>query len=142
MYSQHVEVIKFDRLEEILNQEKEQVTIINFWATWCAPCIKEMPHFEELGKKHNGSVQVIFVSLDFVEKLKKVEKFLVRKNIESKVLLLDDIDYNSWIDKVDRRWSGAIPATLILSPEGKRIFIGQEVTKEELFQSVETLLNP
>ncbi len=140
-YSQQVEVVKFDKLESLLKAEKEKVTVINFWATWCAPCIKEMPYFEEIRSEYD--VDVVLVSLDFIEKLDKVKAFAEKKNLKSRVLLLDDVDYNSWIDKVEPRWSGAIPATLILDNRSKeRVFIGQETSKEELVKSLNKFINP
>ena len=80
------------------------------------------------------------INLDYADKLDKVNEFMVRKNIQSDVLLLDDIDYNSWIDKVDKSWSGAIPATLIINPRtGKRKFVEKELKEGELENLIATL---
>ena len=88
------------------------------WATWCAPCIKELPYFEQLHKE-NKKVKVILVSLDSQKDLeKKLIPFIERKKITAEVLLLSDKDYNTWLSKIDKDWSGAIPATLLL--EGKK----------------------
>ncbi|MEP2773667.1 MAG: TlpA family protein disulfide reductase [Fulvivirga sp.] len=130
----NAEVIKFDRLENLINESGENIQVINFWATWCAPCIKEIPYFEALPENFKGRrLKVTLINIDFVEKLDKVNSFIERKNISSDVLLLDNIDYNSWIDKVDKSWSGAIPATLIVdSKTGDRKFIEGELKEEEL----------
>jgi len=128
------EVVKFDRLETMLSDNGENIRVINFWATWCAPCIKELPYFEALPKSRNGrNLNVTLVSLDFADKLDKVNSFIDRKEIKSEVLLLDNIDYNSWIDKVDENWSGAIPATIIVDTQtGKSKLHEGEMSKEEL----------
>lgn len=128
------EVIKFDRLENIITSKNEGIQVINFWATWCAPCIKELPYFEALPDNLEGrKIKVTLINIDFVEKLDKVNSFIERKNILSDVLLLDNLDYNSWIDKVDKSWSGAIPATLIVdSKTGDRKFIEGELKEDEL----------
>jgi len=101
--------------------------VINFWATWCGPCVKELPYFEELNALYDGQpFKQILVSLDDPKKLEsKVMPFLVKNNIQSKVVLLADGKANSWIDKVDPNWSGAIPITLILKGD-KRKFYEQE----------------
>lgn len=142
-YAQNeAEVIKFDRLDEIIKAEAEDIKVINFWATWCAPCIKELPYFEALPEQmENRDISVTLINIDFVEKLDKVNSFIDKKNITSKVLLLDDIDYNSWIDRVDPSWSGAIPATLIIDrKKGTKKFIEGELTQEELNSHIKNLI--
>jgi thiol-disulfide isomerase/thioredoxin len=130
--AQQVEVVKFDRLQNIIDSKTDQIQVINFWATWCAPCVKELPLFEKLNADKND-VKVTLINLDFADKEKKVESFLVKKKMKTEVLLLDEIDYNTWIDKVDQSWGGAIPATLIINPKnGKRKFIERELQEGEL----------
>ncbi|GGD78614.1 hypothetical protein GCM10011514_48310 [Emticicia aquatilis] len=76
--------------------------------------MSEMPVFETLADNFRlNNVSVIFISLDFKRDLATVEKFVSEHQIKSKVYLIDEPDYNSWIDKVSPQWSGAIPATLI-----------------------------
>lgn len=109
---------KFDDFEKAILKEDDNTYVINFWATWCAPCIKELPYFEKL-HTDNPKVKVILVSLDSRKDLeKKLVPFVNRKKITAQVVLLSDKDYNAWLDKIDASWSGAIPATLILN--GKR----------------------
>lgn len=130
--AQQVEVVKFDRLQNIIDSKADKIQVINFWATWCAPCVKELPFFEKLNADKND-VKVTLINLDFAEKEKKVESFLTKKKMKTEVLLLDEIDYNTWIDKVDQSWGGAIPATLIINPKnGKRKFIERELQEGEL----------
>ncbi len=116
--AQSVKVIKWQELERVLNTPSEKPTIINFWATWCRPCVKELPFFLEAADSMQGQFDMVLVSLDFKSDLEqKVIPFIDRRQIKLPVLLLDETDYNSFIDKVDPQWSGAIPATLMLSPE-------------------------
>lgn len=123
-------VIKIASLEALMKKKDGPVQVINFWATWCAPCVKELPLFEQL---QTTNAKVTLINLDFVEKLDKVDAFVAKKNLKNEVLLLDEIDYNSWIDKVDKRWEGSIPATLIYNPaNGKRAFVQQELKEGEL----------
>lgn len=109
---------KFDAFEKAILKEDDNTYVINFWATWCAPCIKELPYFEQLHTE-NPKVKVILVSLDSKKDLeKKLIPFIDRKQLTAEVILLSDKDYNAWLDKIDASWTGAIPATLIIS--GKR----------------------
>jgi len=141
--SQEVEVIKFDDLEKIINEKSAKVKILNFWATFCRPCVIEMPFFEEAAIKFESDIDLIFVSLDFVENVEnKVKPFLTKKNIHSRVILLDDTDYNSWIDRVSPNWSGAIPATLIIDKNsGEKFFFEQIFDKEELESLINKFVN-
>jgi thiol-disulfide isomerase/thioredoxin len=139
-FCQTAEVVKFETLKKIIEVPSGNIQVINFWATWCAPCVKELPYFEALNA-NKLNVSVTLVNLDFAEKIDKVNAFINRKALKSKVLLLDEIDYNSWIDKVDKSWSGAIPATLIINPSnGKRKFVEsslQEGDLEKLIKEVQ-----
>ena len=133
-------VVKFDALQKILNTKSDQIQVINFWATWCAPCVKELPLLEKINAQKNLNAKITLINLDYADKLDKVNEFMVRKNIQSDVLLLDDIDYNNWIDKVDESWSGAIPATLIFNPRtGERKFVEKELKEGELENLIATL---
>ncbi len=90
--------LDFDGLEKYIEQQTAEVVVINFWATWCKPCIKELPIFEEIGKRYTEDrVKVILVSLDFPDQISKVEEFIKRKDLKSDVVLLNDPDANRWI---------------------------------------------
>lgn len=134
--AQTATVVKFDRIEKIITTKTDEVQVINFWATWCAPCVKELPLFEKLGAERPG-VKVTLVSLDFADKIETVNAFMTRKSIKSETVLLDEIDYNTWIDKVDASWQGAIPATLIVNTRtGRRKFVERELADGELQQLI------
>lgn len=121
--------------------EDENVYVINFWATWCAPCIKELPYFEKLNAD-NKNVKVILVSLDSKKDLdKKLIPFIEKRKLKSKVLLLADKDYNSWLSKVDADWSGAIPATLIISGKKKQFAERDFENFEELNEYINSFIN-
>jgi len=130
-------------METILNPDNDTTYIFNYWATWCKPCVKELPFFEKLSVNYSDKkVKVIFMSLDFKRQFEStLLPFLQKHNISSDVYLIDEMDYNSWIDKVDPSWSGAIPATLILnSKSGIRQFYEKEFVYEELENLVQPLI--
>ena len=137
-----VESYDYNGLSFFLNQKDDTVYVVNFWATWCAPCIKELPSFEEIGKKYKDQkVKVILVSLDFPKKVESnLIPFIERKKLVSEVIHLDDPDANSWIEKIDKNWSGAIPATIIYRNDSKA-FYEQSFTYEELETELLKMLN-
>lgn len=142
-YSQ-VKVIKFPELQEyIASSADDKVKVINFWATWCGPCVKELPFIDSLRFTYDpDKVEVLLVSFDFPDQLTRVNTFLQRKKLGSTVWLLDESDPNLFIDKVDPSWSGAIPATLLIRKStAQRIFLEGELTKAELEKHINKLLN-
>lgn len=127
-----IEVYNFEQLESFLSSKTDKTLVVNFWATWCKPCIKELPYFEAAQTKYKEDIRVILVSLDFPEKLEsQLIPFVNENTIHSQVVLLDDPYENEWIPKVDSTWSGAIPATLIISGS-KKVFYEKSFTQEEL----------
>ncbi|WP_445458306.1 TlpA family protein disulfide reductase [Flavobacterium sp. HNIBRBA15423] len=137
-----VESFNYNGFETFLKQKDDTIYIINFWATWCAPCIKELPYFEEIGKKYKDkNVKVLLVSLDFPKKVESsLLPFIKRKKLESNVIHLDDPDANSWIEKVNKEWSGAIPATLIYKNEDS-FFYEKSFTYDELEEVLKLIIN-
>lgn len=130
--AQEVQIVKFDQVEELMKSSTHEYILINFWATWCAPCVKEIPIIEKFAAE-NTQVSVTFISLDFASKVDKVTNFVTRKKMKSRLLLLDDLDYNSWISKVDPSWQGTIPATLLINTKTQsRQFVAQELAPGEL----------
>ena len=141
---QNVEVIRFSQLQEIINDGDTPVKVINFWATWCKPCIEELPYFEKVHSTYPGDdIEVVLVSLDFVEDLAtKVKAFVEKKQLRSKLYLLDETDFDKIINKVDPDWSGAIPATLIVdNRSNKKSFYERQFKEGELLQIIKTLIN-
>ena len=137
-----IRVMNFEQLQPLLHLENDTIYVVNFWATWCAPCIKEIPYFEELGQKYrNNKVKVLMVSLDFPKQLEsRVIPFIEKRKMENEVILLDDPRSNHWIPLINKNWTGAIPATLIYGKEFRE-FYQQEFTFSELEEIILPLLN-
>lgn len=132
--AQTISQIKLKELQKVLTTKTDRIQVINFWATWCAPCVKEIPLFEKL-KQDNGGVDITLVSMDFDldPDPAKVERFVTRKHLKNKVVILAETDPNSWIDKIDKNWSGALPATLIINTQtGKRKLVQKELHEGDL----------
>lgn len=131
---QTAEMIKIGGLQEIIDAPSEKIKVINFWATWCAPCIKELPLFEQMTEKRDDvQVNLVSVDIDLDPDPDKVHRFVARKKLKSSVYILDESNPNHWIDKIDKNWSGAIPATLIVNTvTGKRKFVEKELKEGDL----------
>jgi len=110
-----VPAMNFDQFEPYLHKQTDTLYLINFWATWCSPCREELPFIEAVREKYGPQkFKVILVSLDFPNQLEsRLKPFIVKNKLKSEVILLDDPNQNRWIDKVDPKWSGDIPFTLI-----------------------------
>lgn len=137
-----VPVVNFSYVQQALQQKNNDTTyVVNFWATWCKPCIKELPYFDSLETKYAGKkIKVLLVSLDFKRNYKTaLLPYLQKHNVQSSVVLLYEPDANAWIDKVSNSWSGAIPATLIFKND-RREFYEKDFHSHELYTLVNTFL--
>ncbi len=141
--AQHVEVLDFPAFEKRLKRSGDTLYIYNFWATWCRPCVEELPYFTRLDSMYQGrKVKVEFVSLDLVDQMETAVKPMVsRKLAGQSVLLLNAPKYNEWIDKISLDWSGAIPISLAVH-NGQDIYDlrQQSFDYEELTAWVEEML--
>lgn len=116
------DIMVFEQYEEfapLLKKRNDTTYVINFWSTWCKPCVKELPDFIEANDKFkNDKFKMILVSLDFDSQLEsKVKPFILENNINAEVVLLSDSKQHKWIDKVDPKWSGSIPITIIFNKD-------------------------
>jgi len=137
-----LKVYDYKGFEGFLNRKDGTTYVINFWATWCKPCIEELPYFEKLNETYKDkNVKVLLVSLDMPRMVEdQLIPFIKNKKLQSEVILLDDPKQNTWIPKIDESWSGAIPATIIYNAE-ERAFFEQSFTYEELEKQVLNFLN-
>ncbi len=137
-----IPVVNFEELQQYLSEFGDKTLVINFWATWCVPCVKELPYFEQTTANYNTEeVEVILVSLDFPNQItSRLIPFIEKNDLKSKVILLDDPDANSWIDKVSPEWSGAIPATVIRRGDKEAFYEKSLHTFEELNQIIKPFL--
>ncbi len=118
-------------------------TVFNFWATFCKPCIAEMPHFQAAANRfRNRGVRLVFVSLDLKEAYPKtVTAFVKKRGISSPVVFLNEGNADLFVPMVDSTWSGAIPASLFVYPgRGYRRFVEDELSREKLEGEIKKML--
>jgi thiol-disulfide isomerase/thioredoxin len=134
-FGQQAKTIRLKDLQKVISEKSDKIQIINFWATWCGPCVKELPFFEKITAERDPRIQIMLVSmdLDLDPNPEKVYKFISRKNIQSRVVLLNEPEPETWIDKVEKEWSGSLPATLLINQRtGNRKFVGRALQEGQL----------
>ncbi len=119
-----IEVLDYSELAHHLEKQNDTTYVINFWATWCKPCVEELPAFEKMHAEIGSKKQkLLLVSLDFPNQIEKqLIPFIKKRNLQPEVIVLSDPDTNTWIPKVSPEWSGAIPATLVYNKNKKLFF--------------------
>ena len=132
--AQEVRRVKITELEKLMNESKYPL-LINFWATWCKPCVEEMPSLIQEVKNHEAdSLQLILVSLDDKENYPvKLQDFIRDRNYKGTFLWLDETNADYFCPRIDTAWSGAIPATLFLNKKiAYRKFVEAKLTDRSL----------
>lgn len=130
-----VEIIEENKVFSLLAEQKDKVIVVNFWATWCGPCREEFPELVKLSQKYRDKgVVVMAFSLDDRDALDQVRKFLEDQKVDFPAYLVNLKDQEKFIDRVDKDWPGAIPATFIYDQKGKlakRLIGAQELMEFE-----------
>ncbi len=140
--SSGVKVLNYAQLKPMLEQQDGKTHVVNFWATWCKPCVDELPYFQKLAKTYKDkNVEVLFVSLDFTDEIEsKLKPFIKNNNLMQDVVVLDDPNQNEWISGIDESWTGSLPATLIYNKD-KRAFYEQPFEYKELTDKLHKFIN-
>ncbi len=125
---------KYDQLHPLLHRQNDTTYVVNFWATWCKPCVAELPWFEKLhDDMQQQPLQVLLVSMDFPKQYQsRLLPFIQERKLKPPVFALADMDYNAWIDRVSTEWDGAIPFTVIYKNQHRIFKIGELDSYEEL----------
>jgi len=114
--------------QKLISDSKGKVLLIDFWATWCAPCLEELPQLVALERKYVAKgLKLITVSVDDEEDREAALKFLRKHRVSPPAYLKKVADDDRFITFVDKNWSGAVPALFLFDRNGKlvRSFIGE-----------------
>jgi len=137
--AQRTESLPFDVILKKVSAEKGLV-VLNLWATWCRPCVAELPHFQKLQDSLAGAgVQVWLASADFSSQQQNVAPFLASREFTMQSFHIADAGDSGWIEKADPAFSGAIPATLVFKDGVKVAFHEGAFTRDELFAFIANL---
>ena len=133
---------KIDQLEEYIKKSDGPV-IVNFWATYCVPCIEEIPYFIELTKKYKkDGVQLLLVSMDFEELYPdKISAFAKKRKFDAPIVWLNETNADYFCPKIDEKWSGVMPATLFVNHKtGFRTFYEEQIPKDKLENEIKAMI--
>lgn len=138
-----IQILDYDQLKPLLEKNNDTTYVVNFWATWCLPCVKELPYFIQLDSMYNaGPFKLVLVSLDFKKDYyRKLKPFVKEKKLENYVLILEDNRSNYWIDDIDKSWGGSIPATLVYKGQKRSFYERTFHDVNELSDIVKPFLN-
>ena len=133
---------RFDKIENIFNKNNDTTYLINFWATTCPPCLKELPLFEKLKKKYEDKKFKIFlINIDDEERYEKaVIPYVGKLKLKNKVYALVDNDYSTWTGKINKEWYGSLPYTVIYKGDKRKFFFGAFKDEQELEKEIKEIL--
>ncbi len=140
---QGIKEMKIADLEAYI-QKSEKPLVINFWATFCRPCVEEIPYFlQTIKAKYKGEVELVLVSLDLPDYYpKRISSFVASNNFPAPIIWLNETDADYFCPRIDEKWSGAIPATLMVNnKKNYRKFYEQQLTRSELQGALNGLAN-
>lgn len=140
--AQQIKAVKVTELEKIIKESRTPL-LVNFWATWCMPCIEEIPYFQEEAARHESdSLTLLLVSLDFEKQYPAaISSFIAKRKFTAPVLWLNETDADYFCPKIDKAWSGSIPASLFINNKtGYRKFFEQQLSEEELKKEIMAIL--
>ena len=141
--AQNIPAVKITEVVQLYSNSSDSTYVINFWATFCKPCIAELPHLQSISTKYKSDkVKLLLVSLDLASFYpKKIASFAKQQGIVADVLWLNETDADYFCTMIDQQWSGAIPATLIVRPaKGYKKFFEAELTAEEFERELKLAL--
>ncbi len=124
----------YDEIKALYTANSDTAYMVNFWATWCKPCVAELPYFNKVSKELKGTkIKFIFVCLDFINTIdNKVKPFLVKTPLEGYVVVLGDQNVNVWGSEVDTKWDGAIPVSMLITKNKKATRLGSFADDNDL----------
>jgi thiol-disulfide isomerase/thioredoxin len=140
--AQDITRIHLNDLRKLMHQD-DAVYVINFWATWCHPCVEELPTIEKIADEYKDkNVKVLLVSMDYPNAYpQRIQAFAKKHHLDSKLYWLDEDNPNAIRATLDDNWQGVIPCTLIINNKtGYRKFIQGEIMGGELRRDVDKAL--
>ena len=144
IYSQQIRSVKVTELEKIIKESKKPL-VIDFWATFCVPCLQEIPYFQEITEKYRSQeVSILLVSLDLKEYYPDSIIATVKKHkISQPVVWLNETNADYFCPKIDTTWTGGMPSSLFVNnATGYHKFFEEPLSKEKLEDEVRVMVSP
>lgn len=131
--------IDIPQLNSLVSSNKGKVTIVNFWATWCPPCVKEFPAFVKLyNKYHSKGLNIVAVSMNEPDEMDDIHDFLKKFKPPFSIYLAASTD-EKFYHGISKNWMGTIPLTLVFNTDGKEVFYHH---KEVNYKGMEKDISP
>lgn len=126
------------------NEENPKPLLVNFWATWCGPCIEEFPDLVEIDKDYKGKIDFITITLDDLEEIETgVPRFLRQQKAEMPTYLLKTADESEAISAVYSEWQGGLPFTIFFDGKGGVAYSRQgKIVLSTMKAEIEKIINP
>ena len=143
-HSQQVKSVKITELEKTIRESKGPL-IVNFWATFCVPCLQEIPYFQEMTDQYKSkNVSLIFVSLDMKEAYPvKVNDMAKKLKLSYPVVWLNETNADYFCPRIDTSWTGGMPSSLFVNnATGYHKFFEEPLSKEKLEQEIGVMISP
>ncbi len=121
-------------VQKVASFEGEKPVLVNFWATWCIPCVEEFPYIMELKEKYDDEFELIFVSGDFSEAKEEAKEFMKTQGVNFTTYYKVGND-NEFISTISDTWSGALPYTVIYARNGSVSAEWEGKQEFEIFES-------
>ena len=130
---------KITDYEHFIDTAKANIIVVNFWATFCRPCLRELPDMIRICKKEN--IILMLVSVDTRSLFpRKLNIFVKQRNWDTPVAWLNETNADYFCPRVDAKWSGSIPATIIINKKnGKRKFVEGDMNAKEFVKAIEAV---
>lgn len=132
--AQSIPAWKVTDLANYYSKRIDSIYVINFWATFCKPCIAEIPYLQSISKKYEQQkVKLLLVSLDLPAFYPaRISNFAKENNFTADIVWLNESDADYFCPVIDKQWSGSIPATIFVNAAtGYKKFIESEITEEQ-----------
>ncbi len=141
-FEQEIKKMKIDELKNYI-EKSDHPLIINFWATYCVPCIHEIPYFQTDAEKYkNDGVELMLVSLDLPDYYPaRISSFVKKENFSASIVWLNETNADYFCPKIDKQWTGGIPSTLFINNKTHyRKFFERQLTEPQVEENIKALI--
>ncbi len=135
-------VLSLNQLNKRIATGKDTTYVVNLWATWCAPCVEELPYFERIHRENlNKPIKVILLSLDFKSKLNSdIVPFVIKNKLSTEVFVIDEPNQQTFNKLMHKDWTGVLPTTLFVNTKNKiKVLHEKTFTFQELEKTLSAL---